>query len=113
MLKGTVKEFLKPGADYICLIKPQFEAGREEVGKKGVVRDPAVHEDVINGIVRFADEMDWQAVSLDYSPITGPKGNIEFLCEIRKKSGSREGITPDDIHRKVAEAHEKIGRSQE
>ena len=57
--------------------------------------------------------MEWQTVSLDYSPITGPKGNIEFLAEIRKKSSSREGITPEDVRRAVAEAHEKIGRLQE
>ena len=98
---------------FYTLIKPQFEAGRENVGKNGVVRNPAIHEDVINGIVRFAEEMEWQTVSLDYSPITGPKGNIEFLAEIRKKSSSREGITPEDVRRAVAEAHEKIGRLQE
>jgi 23S rRNA (cytidine1920-2'-O)/16S rRNA (cytidine1409-2'-O)-methyltransferase len=74
------------GGVFYTLIKPQFEAGRENVGKNGVVRDPVVHEDVINGIIRFAEGMDWKAVSLDYSPITGPKGNIEFLLYMQKSS---------------------------
>ena len=97
---------------FYTLIKPQFEAGRENVGKNGVVRDPAVHENVISGIVSFADEMEWQAVALDYSPITGPKGNIEFLAEIRKKSGSRKGITAEEIRGVVLEAHEKMAHSR-
>lgn len=97
---------------FYTLIKPQFEAGRENVGKNGVVRNPAVHENVISGIVSFADEMEWQAVALDYSPITGPKGNIEFLAEIRKKSGSRKGITAEEIRGVVLEAHEKMAHSR-
>lgn len=97
---------------FYTLIKPQFEAGRENVGKNGVIRDPAVHENVISGIVSFADEMEWQAVALDYSPITGPKGNIEFLAEIRKKSGSRKGITAEEIRGVVSEAHEKMAHSR-
>jgi len=96
---------------FYTLIKPQFEAGREHVGKNGVVRDPAVHENVISGIVKFAEEMEWQTVALDYSPITGPKGNIEFLAEIRKKDGSLKGITTDDIRSVVSEAHEKMANS--
>ena len=94
------------GGVFYTLIKPQFEAGREYVGKNGVVRDPETHRDVLNNTVRFAESMGWQAVSMDFSPITGPKGNIEFLAEIRKKDGSREGITPETINRVVAEAHQ-------
>ena len=60
---------------------------------------------------KFAEEMEWQTVALDYSPITGPKGNIEFLAEIRKKDGSLKGITTDDIRSVVSEAHEKMANS--
>jgi len=80
----AVCALLKPGADIICLIKPQFEAGREEVGKKGVVRDPAVHERVIRETLAFAAEHDMSICGLDYSPIKGPEGNIEYLCHMKK-----------------------------
>lgn len=93
---------------FYTLIKPQFEAGREHVGKNGVVRDPAVHRDVLNGIIRFTEDIGWQTVGMDYSPITGPKGNIEFLAEIRKAGKSRKAITPDAVNEIVAEAHDKI-----
>ena len=63
----------------MALIKPQFEAPKELVGEKGVVRDPAVHFSVVQEIVRFVDTTDWHAQGLDFSPITGPEGNIEFL----------------------------------
>ncbi len=89
----AVKELLKPGADYICLIKPQFEAGREEVGKKGVVRDPAVHEEVVRGILKFAPTIGFSVLGLDYSPIRGPEGNIEYICWLKK--GQYEAAVPD------------------
>ena len=89
----AVKELLKPGADYICLIKPQFEAGREEVGKKGVVRDPAVHEEVVRGILEFAPTIGFSVLGLDYSPIRGPEGNIEYICWLKK--GQYEAAVPD------------------
>ncbi len=82
LILPSVKQLLKPGADLICLIKPQFEAGREEVGKKGVVRDEAVHERVIREIVSFAPEIGLSVQGLEYSPIKGPEGNIEYLCHL-------------------------------
>ena len=97
---------------FYTLIKPQFEAGRESVGKNGVVRDPKIHEDVLNEVIRFAEETGWQTVGLDFSPITGPKGNIEFLAEIRKTGGTRHTVTPEEVKAVVAEAHEKTSRSQ-
>ena len=93
---------------FYTLIKPQFEAGRENVGKNGVVRDPEIHRSVLEEITTFAWEMGWCIVNLDYSPITGPKGNIEFLAEIRKQDGIRKGITSDRIQAVVNEAHEKM-----
>ncbi|MBR1457166.1 MAG: TlyA family RNA methyltransferase [Oscillospiraceae bacterium] len=79
----AVKKLLKPDADLVCLIKPQFEAGREAVGKKGVVRDPAVHESVIREILDFAPDHGLCVMGLDYSPIKGPEGNIEYICHMR------------------------------
>ena len=94
------------------LIKPQFEAGRDKVGKKGVVRDPKTHEEVIRTISEFARSIGWCIRYLDYSPITGPEGNIEFLSEIRKADDPSAGITDNDIRSVVAEAHRKLTNEQ-
>lgn len=75
---------LKEQGEMVALIKPQFEAGREKVGKKGVVRDPKVHEEVISRIVRHADEVSFEVLDLSYSPIRGPEGNIEYLIHLKK-----------------------------
>jgi 23S rRNA (cytidine1920-2'-O)/16S rRNA (cytidine1409-2'-O)-methyltransferase len=79
----AVQKLLKENADIICLIKPQFEAGREEVGKKGVVRDAGVHLEVINGILEFVKSVSLTPMGLDFSPIKGPEGNIEYLCWLK------------------------------
>jgi len=79
----AVKNLLKENADIICLIKPQFEAGREEVGKKGVVRDERVHENVVRGILEFAPGIGLTVMGLDFSPIKGPEGNIEYICHMK------------------------------
>lgn len=101
----AVKALLKPGADLICLIKPQFEAGRDEVGKKGVVRDPAVHREVIRTILDFAPENGLTVCGLDYSPIKGPEGNIEYICHM--KNGVYEAKTPD-VDGVVNASHEAL-----
>lgn len=75
---------LRPGGDVICLIKPQFEAGRDKVGKKGVVRDAEIHREVLEGLVRFFPEAGFSLLGLDYSPIRGPEGNIEYLAHLRQ-----------------------------
>lgn len=93
---------------FVALIKPQFEAGRERVGKKGVVRDSAVHEDVVRDIVRFVPTLGWHVRGLDYSPITGPEGNIEFLCDMAP--GIEGQIEDDIIPNLVARAHEALRR---
>ena len=90
------------------LIKPQFEAGRGKVGKNGVVRDPATHEEVLNGIIRFAEQLGWPVRKIDYSPITGPKGNIEFIAEIRKKEDGIPVISNEQVKNLVKEAHQKM-----
>ena len=83
----AVRQLLKEDADIICLIKPQFEAGREEVGKKGVVRDLRVHEQVVNSVLAFAPEIGLTVRGLDYSPIKGPEGNIEYICHLINAQG--------------------------
>ena len=75
---------LPPGGEMVCLIKPQFEAGRDKVGKKGVVRDPKVHAEVIEQAVRNAEETGFKVLDLSWSPIRGPEGNIEYLMYLRK-----------------------------
>ena len=91
----AARELLKDGAEMACLIKPQFEAGREQVGKKGVVRDPAVHEQVIHKIVTFAEENGFLPLELTWSPIRGPEGNIEYLLHLRKAESDRKEV-PDN-----------------
>ncbi len=80
----AVCALLKDDAQLVCLIKPQFEAGREEVGKKGVVRDKAVHLSVIESVLSFAPTVGMTVMGLDFSPIKGPEGNREYLCYMKK-----------------------------
>jgi 23S rRNA (cytidine1920-2'-O)/16S rRNA (cytidine1409-2'-O)-methyltransferase len=101
----AVKALLLPDADFICLIKPQFEAGREEVGKKGVVRDSAVHERVIREILDFIPTVGMTVEGLDFSPIKGPEGNIEYLCHLKNRAGEPREF---DIPTLVASSHEKL-----
>jgi 23S rRNA (cytidine1920-2'-O)/16S rRNA (cytidine1409-2'-O)-methyltransferase len=82
------RRLLRCGAQMVVLIKPQFEAGREKVGKKGVVRDRKVHEEVIHRIMDFADIAGFRILGLDYSPIRGPEGNIEYLLYLSKEENA-------------------------
>ena len=104
---------LKEQGEMVALIKPQFEAGREKVGKHGVVRDPKVHEEVISRIVRHADEVSFEVLDLSYSPIRGPEGNIEYLIHLRKNP--ERTVYPDipavfekKIKEIVEEAHQEL-----
>ncbi len=81
---GPARALLKDDATMVCLIKPQFEAGREQVGKKGVVREPSIHEEVIANVLGYARENELAVLSLDSSPIRGPEGNIEYLIYLSK-----------------------------
>ena len=101
----AVKALLVPGADLVCLIKPQFEAGREEVGKKGVVRDSGVHCQVIRSILDFAPQIGLSVMGLDYSPIKGPEGNIEYICHM--KNGCYESASID-VEALVNASHEAL-----
>lgn len=86
------RNLLKCGGEMVCLIKPQFEAGREKVGKNGVVREPAIHREVIEKIVDYADLIGFEVRSVEFSPIKGPEGNIEYLIHIQKKEEPAEEI---------------------
>ena len=87
------RRLLKDGGEMVCLIKPQFEAGKEKVSKKGVVRDPKVHEEVVHRIMDFVNIAGFEVLHLDYSPIKGPEGNIEYLIHIRKNPEMNEKIS--------------------
>ncbi|MDD5955752.1 MAG: TlyA family RNA methyltransferase [Lachnospiraceae bacterium] len=91
----------------VCLIKPQFEAGRENVGKRGVVKNPKVHRDVIAEVFGFTEALGFAVKGLTFSPIKGPNGNIEYLMYIEKNGGESDAI---DIAAVVAEAHEALDR---
>ena len=98
---------LKPGGEVVCLIKPQFEAGRADVGKKGVVRDRAVHERVLREMVEFFPEAGYALQGLDYSPVRGPEGNIEYLAYLKRDAGS--AIEPD-LPGLVAASHGELDK---
>ena len=88
MILPVLYGLLKPDGRCVCLIKPQFEAGRENVGKKGVVRDKSVHVSVINKIIDIAVSSGFSVLGLDFSPIKGPEGNIEYLCFLQKSNNA-------------------------
>ena len=105
----AVYRILNTGGEVVALIKPQFEAGREKVGKKGVVRDPKVHEEVIEKICDFASTNGFELLHLDYSPIKGPEGNIEYLLHMRKTETMENGHTMTDQIKEVVDAsHEEF-----
>ena len=98
--------------EFISLIKPQFEAGRDRVGKKGVVRDAQVHLDVVKEILHFIDaDMGWTAQNLSFSPIKGPEGNIEFLVHILPKERATHSVTEQEATEVVRQAHESLGNA--
>ena len=102
LILPVIRPFLKEDADFICLIKPQFEAGRGQVGKKGIVREPAIHFDVIRACLDAAQEDGYAVKGLDWSPIRGADGNIEFLCHLKKSEAAEK--TPDSVIAAVVEA---------
>ena len=103
----VAKELLRDGGEMVCLIKPQFEAGKEKVGKKGVVREKSVHEEVITNVLSFASAIGFQIRNLEYSPIRGPEGNIEYLVHLRK---SEEENAEYNIKEVVDAAHGSLDK---
>lgn len=107
LILPPLHEILKPGGDVVALIKPQFEAGKEQVGKKGIVRDPAVHRAVLEDILTFSANHGYQVDALDYSPITGGEGNIEFLVHL---VSAKEGAIASEVNIEeiVQRAHQEL-----
>lgn len=101
----VIKTFLKPTGQVLCLIKPQFEAGKDKIGKKGVVRDPQIHKEVLDSFVVLTRETEFKILGLTFSPVKGPEGNIEFLAHLTL--GDKPGIDPDTAA-VVSEAHNTL-----
>ena len=106
---GPVKALMEPDGQVVCLIKPQFEVGREKVGKKGVVRERSVHLEVIRMVAAFAGSIGFEALHLEFSPIKGPEGNTEYLLHLRNDAGGNvyenSSIDAEEI---VNQAHETL-----
>ena len=101
----TIKTLLKPNGQVLCLIKPQFEAGKEKVGKKGVVREPEIHKEVLDVFVETVTDLGFTILGLTFSPVKGPEGNIEFLGHLTLED--RAGLIPDTAA-VVQEAHRTL-----
>lgn len=110
----AVSRILETEGQVVALIKPQFEAGREKVGKKGVVRDPKVHEEVIEKICDFASSNGFLLLHLDYSPIKGPEGNIEYLLHMQKTAATEQNYhLRADIAKVVLASHQDLAKNKE
>ena len=103
----VAKTLLNDNGEIVALIKPQFEAGREQVGKKGVVRDINVHYEVVEKVVEFAKETGFSVSGLSYSPIKGPEGNIEYLAYLTLQKGEKE-VSAEDIKEIVDKSHSTL-----
>jgi len=119
LILPVLKTLLVPESDVVALVKPQFEAGREQVGKKGIIRDPKIHEQVIQQIIEFSLKTGFNVKNLSFSPITGGEGNIEFLLHLHWMGEPEEGhslgtneltISPNEI---VKSAHRELSKKAE
>lgn len=115
LILPVLKTILASGGDIVCLVKPQFEAGKDEVGKKGIVRDKKIHSKVLEDIIHFASEIGYSIKNASFSPITGGEGNIEFLLHLiwngdnEEQQSSAIDVTEivQDAHKTLKENHEK------
>ncbi|MBQ3276708.1 MAG: TlyA family RNA methyltransferase [Oscillospiraceae bacterium] len=109
LVLGAIHGLLKDRGQAVCLVKPQFEAGKEKVGKKGVVRDPAVHREVLEDFLRDCAQAGFGLRGLDFSPIRGPEGNIEYLAWLEKNG---ESIETPDLQALVDASHLAHGKDE-
>jgi len=107
LILPAIHDLLMEHGNMVCLVKPQFEAGKDKVGKKGVVRDPQVHKEVLETFIEYAAEAGFGLCGLDYSPIRGPEGNIEYLAWVKKDG---ESIQTPDLDALVAASHAAHGK---
>lgn len=110
LILPAVKRILKPGGHVACLVKPQFEAGREKVGKKGVVRDPAVHLEVLEHFLIHAKQSGFTVLDITFSPIRGPEGNIEYLGYLESGEGAGREV---DLKALVEQSHQALDHGRE
>ena len=108
LILPPLKKLLKPHGKVVCLIKPQFEAGKDKVGKKGVVKDPEVHREVIENIIKIATELGFSVLDLSYSPITGPEGNIEYLLYLNNNESDQLSNLHELIFNTVENSHKNL-----
>ncbi|MFA9457294.1 TlyA family RNA methyltransferase [Halalkalibacter sp. AB-rgal2] len=110
LILPVLKSLLLPGSDVVALIKPQFEAGREQVGKKGIIRDPSIHEDVVKRMIDFSLKQGYSVLGLEYSPIKGGEGNIEFLLHLQSVEEMSNVLLCDriSVEEVVEHAHEQL-----
>lgn len=106
----VASRLLKEGGQMVALVKPQFEAGREKVGKGGIVRDKSVHREVVENVVKYAENADLRPCGLSYSPITGAKGNIEYLLYMKKSSDEDVLLKEADIRNIVESSHSELDK---
>ena len=104
---AVASQLLREDGSLVCLVKPQFEAGRQQVGKGGIVRDPKVHEEVIRNVIGYGLDNGLYSHGLTFSPVTGAKGNIEYLLYMTKKAEGEE-VNEEEIKKSVTESHEKL-----
>ncbi len=109
---SPVRQLLKEDGQIVCLIKPQFEAGREKVGKKGVVRDPVVHLEVIDMVIAHAVSIGFEVLDLEFSPVKGPEGNIEYLLYLRNHADGQYPDVSVDSRAVVEMAHRELDESR-
>lgn len=102
---------LKSDGECVCLVKPQFEAGKDKVGKKGVVREKSTHIEVIENVVSYASDNGFSVLNLDFSPVKGPEGNIEYLLYIKKTDNAVCDVDSDMIKRIVDESHSSLDKN--
>ena len=106
----VASRLLKEGGQMVALVKPQFEAGREKVGKGGIVRDKSVHKEVVENVIKYAENADLRPCGLSYSPITGAKGNIEYLLYMKKSSDEDVLLKEADIRNIVESSHSELDK---
>ncbi|WP_419881320.1 TlyA family RNA methyltransferase [Peribacillus sp. B-H-3] len=110
LILPVLKTLLVPGSNVVALVKPQFEAGKDQVGKKGIVREPKIHREVLSKIITFAQEQGYDIKNASYSPITGGDGNIEFLLHLLWEGSKQKGeiLLDQSVEAIVEEAHKEL-----
>lgn len=111
LILPALMPLLKTEGECVCLVKPQFEAGKEKVGKKGVVREKSTHIEVIENVIRYASDNGFSVLNLDFSPVKGPEGNIEYLLYIKKTDNAACAVDSEMIKNIVEQSHSTLDKN--